>query len=273
VPFYRRSLATKPARPASRVTSAVAMPGLAYNQLPHRFARTIAMERICSLLLDGAVPFDVPLSERAIAEAIDIGRMPVREALRDLAREGIVSVEPGRGTFLRRLDSAEVTELLEVRLAIEGMAARLAAQKGFVGELPQIVQDLRALTKQPFKGRRIRDAEAIGDRVHRTIVEGAGNEILNSLYAGLRLRIGISLRLVQLREVDRIRETVDEHLAVAEAILARQAGRAVKALHDHLRRGHAITLANFARSHPAPTAAKVAALKPALARRRGRPPS
>src|SRR6202048_2031962 len=253
-PFSRRSLSTRTAQPVPRLRTAAATPGpaFAYDQAPHTFARTIAMERICLLLLEGGVSFDVPLSERAIAEPIACGRMPVREALRNLAREGIVSVEPGRGTFLRRLDTTEVTELLEVRLAIEGMAARLAAQKGFVGELPQIVLDLRALTKQPFTGRRIRDAEAIGDRVHRTIVEGAGNEILNSLYAGLRLRIGISLRLVQLREVDRIRETVDEHLAVAEAILARQASRAVKALHDHLRRGHAITMANFARRHPAP---------------------
>jgi DNA-binding GntR family transcriptional regulator len=231
------------------------------------------MERICSLLLDGAVPFDVPLSERAIAETIAIGRMPVREALRDLARDGVVSVEPGRGTFLRRLDAAEVTELLEVRLAIEGMAARLAAQKGFVGELPQIARDLRALTKQPFTGQRIRDAEAIGDHVHRTVIEGASNEILNSLHAGLRLRIGISLRLVQLRKVDRIRETVDEHLAIIEAVLARSADRAVRALHDHLRRGHAITMANFTQIQPVPSAAKIAALKPALARRRGRRPS
>ena len=89
------------------------------NQVSHRFARTVAMERICALLVDGMVPFDVPLSERAIADSIEIGRMPVREALRDLAREGIVSVEPGRGTFLRQLESREVTELLEVRLAIE----------------------------------------------------------------------------------------------------------------------------------------------------------
>jgi DNA-binding GntR family transcriptional regulator len=244
-----------------------------YDQAPHRFARTIALERICSLLLDGAVSFDVPLSERAIAEAIACGRMPVREALRNLAREGIVSVEPGRGTFVRRLAAREVTELLEVRLAIEGMAARLAAGKGFVGELPQIVAELQALTKQPFSGKRIREAEAIGDRVHHTIVHGAGNEILNSLFAGLRLRIGISLRLVQFRDVARIRETVDEHLAVAQAVLARQPARAVRAMHDHLRRGHAVTMANFARSQPEPTAAQVAVLEPALARRRGRAPS
>jgi DNA-binding GntR family transcriptional regulator len=244
-----------------------------YGQPPHRFARTVAMERICSLLVDGALPFDAPLSERAIADAIGLGRMPVREAVRDLAREGIVSVEPGRGTFLRRLKAAEVTELLEVRIAIEGMAARLAAEKGYVGDLPQIMAELKALAARPLTGKRIGDAEAIGDRVHRALVQGAGNEILNSMYAGMRLRIGISLRLVQRREVDRIRETVDEHLAIAEAILDRAADRAVQALDTHLRRGHAVTMANFARNQPPKATAKVEVLQPALARRRGRPPT
>lgn len=243
--------------------------GLAYSQPAHRFARTVALERICSLLLNGDVPFDTPLSERAIADAVGVGRMPVREALRDLAREGVVSVEPGRGTFLRRLGAAEIMELLEVRLALECMAARLAAEKGFTGDLPQLVDELKELQRLPFAGKRIRAAEAIGDRVHRAVVQGANNETLNSLYAGLALRIGISLRLVQLRAHDRIRQTVDEHLAVAEAILARRPDRAVKALQDHLRRGHDITMKSFSQPRPASGAPNVTA----LARRRGRPPS
>jgi DNA-binding GntR family transcriptional regulator len=230
------------------------------------------MERICALFVGGAVPFDAPLSERAIAEAVGVGRMPVREALRELAGEGIVAVEAGRGTFLRRLEAAEITELLEVRLAIEGMAARLAAQKGFVGELPQIVSLLRELSKRPLAGKRIAEAEAIGDRVHWALVQGAGNAILDRLYAGLRLRIRISLRLVQRREVDRIHETIEEHLAIAEAVLAGSGDVAVKALNKHLRRGHAITTANLAREAPPAKAAKGAATGPALARRRGRPP-
>ncbi|MEO8135637.1 MAG: hypothetical protein ABI831_16870, partial [Betaproteobacteria bacterium] len=70
------------------------------------------------------------------------------------------------------------------------------------------------------------------------------------------------------------RETVIEHLAIAEAILAHSGTRAMKALDYHLRRGHAITMANLARG-PAKGARVVAigALKPALARRRGRPPA
>jgi DNA-binding GntR family transcriptional regulator len=229
------------------------------------------MERICSLLLDGTVPFDAPLSERAIADTVDVGRMPVREALRDLAREGVVTVEPGRGTFLRRLSPAQVTELLEVRLAVESTAARLAAEKGYVGDLPDIVATLRNLRKGPFTGERVSLAEAVGDRVHSGIVLGAGNDTLSSIYSGLRLRIGISLRLVQRRDVKRIRETVDEHLAIAEAVLNEAPQIAVKALQHHLRQGHATTMLYLADRSEIRSRKRNSVPTSAMARPRGRP--
>jgi DNA-binding GntR family transcriptional regulator len=226
------------------------------------------MERICALLVSGSIPFETPLSERAIAEAVGMGRMPVREALRELAVEGIVSVQPGRGTFLVRLEAADITELLEVRLAIEGMGARLAAAKGYVGELGRIVAALRELGRRPLSGKRIAEAEEIGDRVHLELVRGADNAILDRLYAGLRLRIRISLRLVQRRAVDRIEETIAEHLAIAEAVLARKGEAAVRALNRHLRRGHAVTTANL--GQVAATPGRPGSAPAALARPRGR---
>lgn len=229
------------------------------------------MERICALLLETSLPFDAPLSERAIAETIGLGRMPVREALRELAREGIVSIEPGRGTYLRRLRAREATELLEVRLAVEGMAARLAAHKGFVGELPDVVAALSELGRRRLTAGRIREAEAVGDRMHWQIVQGAGNETLNALYRGLRLRIAISLRLVQRREVSRIQETVGEHLAIAKAVLARSPEAAASAIHEHLTRGHALTMANIALVEASAAPVIDLPVGGALARRRGRP--
>src|SRR5688572_2334190 len=107
-------------------------------QISHRFAWKVAKERLCDLMIRGAVPFDRPLSERSLADAIGLGRMPVREALRDLARDGVVVTEAARGTFVRRLSAEEIGELCEVRLAIEGFAARVAAEKGFVGNLPEL---------------------------------------------------------------------------------------------------------------------------------------
>jgi DNA-binding GntR family transcriptional regulator len=195
--------------------------------------------------------------------------MPVREALRDLARERVVTVEPGRGTFLRRLDRSQVTELLEVRLALECTGARLAAEKGYVGDFPEIVESLKALRKGAFVGKRIGLAETIGDRVHGSLIEGSGNETLSNIYAGLRLRIGISLRLVQRRDVKRIRETVDEHLAIAEAVLRGSADAAVDALQSHLRRGHAITMSRLADAFLSESKARPSLS--AMARPRGRP--
>jgi DNA-binding GntR family transcriptional regulator len=142
-----------------------------------------------------------------------------------------------------------------------------------MGELPAIVAALRVLASKPLVGKRVAEAEAVGDRVHWAIVEGAGNAILDRLYAGLRLRIRISLRLVQRRGNDRIRETIGEHLAIAEAVLARAPDAAVKALTRHLRRGHANTTANLARPVPVARPAPDAPKRPAVARRRGRPPA
>lgn len=230
------------------------------------------MERICALLVSGNVPFGKPLSERAIAEAVDMGRMPVREALRELSVQGIVTAEAGRGTYLARLGADDITELLEVRLAIEGMGARLAADKRYVGELPEILSELRELARRPLTGKRVAQAEDAGDRVHRAIVRGADNALLERLYAGLRLRVRISLRLVQRREVERIQETIAEHIAIAEAILAGSGEAAVGALERHLRRGHELTLANLD-STESPRAARGRAPDAALARKRGRRPA
>jgi DNA-binding GntR family transcriptional regulator len=180
-------------------------------------------------------------------------------------------VEPGRGTFLHRLNAREVTELFEVRVAIEGMAARLAAEKAFVGELPELASALRALGKRRLAGARIREAEAIGDRLHWQLVRGAGNETLNALYRTLRMRIAVSLRLVQRREVKRIEETVAEHLAIVSAVLRRSPDEASAAVYRHLARGHALTIANFGVPDQPGDATSPQVVTAGLARRRGRP--
>jgi DNA-binding GntR family transcriptional regulator len=243
----------------------------------HRFARTVAKDRLCTLMIRGAVPFDVPMSERSLAEAVGLGRMPVREALRDLAQDGVVAIEPGRGTFLRRLDRAEVVELYEARVAIEGFAARAAAKKSFVGDLSELLVLLRALRERSdLDPAAVAEAEALGDRLHAAVVRGAGNRMLEEMYARIRLRIRISLRLLQRRDPARILATLDEHVAIADAILARDGQRALTATRNHLRRGHKVTLANFdallligeRRDSASPEGAGVGG-----ARRRGRPPA
>ena len=79
---------------------------------------------LLDLILGGGVNLVAPLSERKLADSLDIGRTPVREALRDLARDGILEVQPARGTFVRPLSIEDVQEIYEVRYSLEGVAAQ-----------------------------------------------------------------------------------------------------------------------------------------------------
>ena len=73
-------------------------------------ARTVAYERLRRILLSGEVAQDEPLSERRLSEQLGMGRMPVREALKELAKDGLLQVLRGRGTFIRQLSLNEVRD-------------------------------------------------------------------------------------------------------------------------------------------------------------------
>src|SRR5262245_30234220 len=96
----------------------------------YQFERDRAYRELLDLIMGGGVDVAEPLSERKLAEALEIGRTPMREAMRDLARDGILEVRPARGTYVRSLSAEDVREIYEVRQGLEGLAASLAAQKG-----------------------------------------------------------------------------------------------------------------------------------------------
>ncbi|MFX6230515.1 GntR family transcriptional regulator, partial [Acinetobacter baumannii] len=85
---------------------------------------------IRDLVVSGEVAADVALSERTLAETLGLGRTPVREALTALAKDGLLTIHPMRGTFVRQLSFDDLREIHEMRLGLEGLAAFLAASRG-----------------------------------------------------------------------------------------------------------------------------------------------
>src|SRR5271167_1149024 len=78
-----------------------------------------AYQSLCKAIRDGAVVHGVLYSEKELAERLGISRTPVREALIELAREGLVTISPQRGFRLHALSHAEQREIFELRLAID----------------------------------------------------------------------------------------------------------------------------------------------------------
>lgn len=95
-------------------------------------ARTLSgavAQQLGRLIVEGKLQPGAPLRLQAIADRMDVSVQPVREALRSLAAEGLVRIEPHRGAFVARLSIEDVEELFAVRVALEGLAAKVATAR------------------------------------------------------------------------------------------------------------------------------------------------
>jgi DNA-binding GntR family transcriptional regulator len=202
-----------------------------------QLSRELAKTRLVDLIDRGEVRFDTALSERVLAEQMGISRTPVREALQDLARDGIVTVHPARGAFLNAIGLDEMRNLYEVRLGLEGIAAYRASTTGRHEVLEGLVDGFAALEGQPATPELLGQAQDLGDAFHLAMFQAAGNQYLESLYDRLRLKIRISLRMTRDHYPDRVIQTIGEHRTVLQAILDREPTRAQQAIDRHLRNG------------------------------------
>lgn len=203
---------------------------------PKSLEKEKAYSRVLDLILRGQVSPEVPLAERRLAESLRMGRTPVREAIKDLVREGVLEAHPTRGTFVRQLSLRDVQEIYQVRYAIEGLAAFLAAERGPTQTLLDFGHGFRAAIAAPEES----DVAEVYDRgaeFHLEIFRCAGNRNLLEIYRPIRLRFRIALGMPRHHDPDRVFESAQEHLEILWAIEARDGARAQSLICDHLEKG------------------------------------
>ena len=88
-----------------------------------------ASDRLRADILSGAIPFGTRLTIAALAERYAVSHMPIREALRHLQGEGLLTITPNRGARVRNVDIAFVRNMFDLRVAIEAMLTRRAAER------------------------------------------------------------------------------------------------------------------------------------------------
>jgi DNA-binding GntR family transcriptional regulator len=154
------------------------------------------------------------IDERELIERLEIGRTPVREALRRLSQERLVEVYPRRGMFVTPVDVRELARLSEVRAVLEPEAARLAAARATDDDRAQIESLLDELDAG---GSDDRELMALDERIHRTIYRAAHNDLLEATleqYYVLALRIWV----MALDRQQELEHAVQEHRTLLEAI-------------------------------------------------------
>lgn len=192
----------------------------------------LAYYRIRELIVSLALPPGSPISERELMDRLGLGRTPVREALRALARECLVDVYPRRGMFVSGVDVGDLAGLSEVRAALESHAARLAAERANGDDRAAIAALLAELNGVDGKldERTLIDLD---QRIHRHIYRCTHNPFLEATldeYYVLTLRIWF----LALDRVARLEDAVGEHRELLEAICDGHPGRAEEAMRRHV---------------------------------------
>ena len=172
-----------------------------------------------------------PVNERELMERLGLGRTPVREALRSLARERLVEIYPRRGIFVSSVNVRDLAGLSEVRAELESGAARLAAARSTAADRA----DTEALLAE-LEAADERDERTLIDldqRIHRHVYRAAHNPFMEATlneYYVLTLRIWILV----LDRVARLDDAVLEHRELLEAICDRDGDRAADAMRRHV---------------------------------------
>ncbi len=197
-------------------------------------------QRAYEMLKKKIVALELPpgsiIDETVLREELGIGRTPIREALQRLALEKLVVIVPRRGTFVSDVRLSDLQHLAEVRLTLEALAARLAAQRGTADHWRRMEAVLsRAPWNEP-----VTDNEQwieIDQECHFIIYEATHNvylqDILSMLYA-------LSLRLwyYALSEIGDMREAIREHERILHALRSGDGDQAAQLLQRHIRAFH-----------------------------------
>lgn len=207
------------------------------------------------MIVDGRLRPDERYTETQLAEMLSMSRTPIRAALQRMTDEGLLTAQAGGGYFIRQLSRDEIAETIELRGLIEGMCARLLAERGIaptaLSELVDLLGELDLLLAEDGFGRaHLPVYERLNARFHAALVAATGSALLAQEVARANARpFASASALVGMYESDRAARRhlligQDHHRTVIEAIRDRQGARAEAIMREHAR----LSLRNLTRA-------------------------
>ena len=173
-------------------------------------------EQIRGQILDGKLRPGERLVEDKLSIELGVSRVPVREALLGLAMDGLVRLEPHRGATVVEITPEMVAELVEVRALLEGLNARLAAQR----RDPEMIAALRDTLRRGNEAAKAGSREQLARlnaEFHERLGAASRNSVLSDVMRGLRERTSIAFAI---NGRARAREDWAEHSGILAAVIA-----------------------------------------------------
>jgi DNA-binding GntR family transcriptional regulator len=200
--------------------------------IPRRSLHDELVERLRRQIVEGELAPGEKISEKRLCATYDVSRTPLREALKVLAREGLVVLTPHRGAHVSMLTVADLEEAFPVIGALEALAGELACERATDGEISKIsLLHLKMTTAY-----RTRDRQKyfrLNQQIHDALAEAARNPTLNQMRSTLNGRVSRARYYANISTA-RWDQAMKEHDAILAALKVRDGERLGRILKEHL---------------------------------------
>jgi DNA-binding GntR family transcriptional regulator len=195
--------------------------------------RQHAVARLRHAIVTGDMAPGQRLVEEELAAVFEVTRASLRQALIDLTADGLVERIPNRGARVRVITRDEAVAITECRMALEGLCAAKAAEHVTAEQARQLSRLSDELRAAVSDGEPVRYSE-LNRELHRSVIDISGQEVAAGLLARLNGQLVRHQFRLSLRP-GRPQQSLPEHLAIIDAIVARDPARAEEAARNHLR--------------------------------------
>lgn len=208
--------------------------------IPRQGLHDAVADRIREQIVEGLLEPGARLNERVLCEQMGVSRTPMREAIKKLAGEGLVRLEPHRGAVVHRLGREEVAAAFEVMATLEALSGDLAAQRASNDEI-RTIQELQVRMERAHRARDLPGYYRLNAEIHAAINTAARNPVLEEVFRSVNVRLQ-SLRFRSNLDQRKWDAAVKEHAAIAAALQARDGPQLGRLLRDHLNHKREIVL-------------------------------
>lgn len=200
----------------------------------HRPLREIVYEELKMQILTGKIVPGTRMMEVELAEDMGVSRTPIREAIRKLEKEGLVTIEPRRGAYASQISTKDMVDILEVRQDMEGLAAYFAASR-MTDAQKEDLKKAADLYNQAVAEGNTANMISYDTRFHRIIVESCNNRILVQMIEQLQ-ELVLRFRYIYYDNFRRAENMPEEHKIIFDAISEGRAQDARSAADVHIDR-------------------------------------
>lgn len=183
-------------------------------------------------ILSGKYATNEELKEKTIGEELGVSRTPVREALRQLELEGLVTIIPNKGAYVVGISQKDIHDIYEIRSRLEGLCARWAADQITKEQLDELEENIYLSDFHSSKGNSEQVVE-LDNKFHEILYNASGSKELRHVLLDFHHYVQ-RVRKITLAVPDRAVQSNEEHRKIVEALKKHDADQAEKLANEHM---------------------------------------